>query len=202
MQVEYKPLGGKNGVAKVISGATPSTDMAEFWNGDILWSTPTDVGRLTGMYLLDTERKITEAGFRSCSTKIVPKGSILLTSRAPVGNLCITLEDTTINQGMKGIVPNEGIDAHYLLFYLMSKVKDMQADSHGNTFTELPKAKLETIMVPVVSIDEQIRLVANLKNDLLRIERIEQIVKDQVKAVTSLKPAKIREFVNQIESKS
>ena len=57
-------------------------------------------------------------------------------------------------------------------------------------------------MIPVVSIDEQIRLVSRMKNDLLHIERIEQIVKDQVKAVASLKPAKIREFVNQIESKS
>lgn len=202
MQIEYKPLGGKNGIAKVVSGATPSTDMTEFWDGDILWATPTDVGKLKGMYLTDTERKITEAGYRSCSTNIVPKGSILLTSRAPVGNLCITTKDTTINQGMKGIIPKEGIDAHYLLFFLMSKVKDMQADSHGNTFTELPKAKLETIIVPVVSLDEQIMLVSSLKSDLQCIEKLEQILQDQIKATASLKPAKLREFVNQIERKS
>lgn len=201
MHIEYRPLGGKNGVAKVLNGATPSTDMAEYWNGDILWATPTDIGKLTGMYLSDTERKITEVGYRSCSTKIIPKGSILLTSRAPVGNLCITLEDTTINQGMKGIIPNEGIDAHYLLFFLMSKVKDMQADSHGNTFTELPKAKLEKIIVPVVSYDEQIKLVTVLKRDLLRIEQLHQVLEDQVEAASSLKPAKLREFVNQIEKK-
>ena len=201
MHIEYRPLGGKNGVAKVLNGATPSTDMAEYWNGDILWATPTDIGKLTGMYLSDTERKITEVGYRSCSTKIIPKGSILLTSRAPVGNLCITLEDTTINQGMKGIIPNEGIDAHYLLFFLMSKVKDMQADSHGNTFTELPKAKLEKIIVPVVSYDEQIKLVTVLKRDLLRIEQLHQVLEDQVEAASSLKPAKLREFVSQIEKK-
>lgn len=78
MHKDFQPLGGKNGIADIVNGSTPSTDIAEYWDGDIFWATPTDMGKLSGLYLSDTARRITRAGFESCSTKLVPAGSVLL----------------------------------------------------------------------------------------------------------------------------
>ncbi|MDD2601095.1 MAG: restriction endonuclease subunit S [Kiritimatiellae bacterium] len=193
MHKDFQPLGGKNGIADIVNGSTPSTDIAEYWDGDIFWATPTDMGKLSGLYLSDTARRITRAGFESCSTKLVPAGSVLLTSRAPVGNLSITTKDVAINQGMKGIVPKSGFDAHYILFYLMSKVKEMQADSHGNTFSELPKGKLEKMLIPIVPYDEQVKIGKHLQDKYKLSAKVTSAISNQSEAIASLESAVLRE---------
>ena len=84
-------------VCEIITGSTPRTDDPTNWNGDILWATPNDMGKLTEFIIDNTERKISEKGFKSCSTKLLPPGSVLLTTRAPIGHLAINTKSICTN---------------------------------------------------------------------------------------------------------
>ena len=147
----WKKLGGKKGVANIINGSTPSTDNPEYWAGDILWATPSDLGKLNSIHIDDTERKITKAGLDSCSTTLLPVGTVLLTSRAPVGNLAITKNPICTNQGFKSFIPKEEINSLYLYFAIKKIVPAIQKQSHGNTFTEITKELVQNFENPFPS---------------------------------------------------
>ncbi|MFV9690955.1 MAG: restriction endonuclease subunit S, partial [Desulfobacteria bacterium] len=93
-------------IAKIVSGATPKTKIKEYWNGDILWATPKDLGQMHSIEISDTERKITKAGYESCSTNLLPPGSV---SRAPIGHLAINTKPMCTNQGFKSLIPKDRI---------------------------------------------------------------------------------------------
>jgi type I restriction enzyme S subunit len=102
---------------EIISGATPKTGVDKYWDGEILWATPKDISNLPGIYIEDTPRKITEAGLRSCPATILPTGSVLFSSRAPIGHVAINTRPMATNQGFKSFIPNgEKIDAKYLAY--------------------------------------------------------------------------------------
>ncbi len=105
-------------VCQVISGATPKTDRAEYWGGDIRWVTPKDLGKLKSIELTETARKITKIGHDSCSTQIIPARSVLLTSRAPIGNLAINAVPMATNQGFKSLVPGKTVLVEFLYWTL------------------------------------------------------------------------------------
>lgn len=94
---------------------------------------------------------------------------------------------------MKGIIPKSGFDAHYILFYLMSKVKEMQADSHGNTFSELPKRKLEKMLIPIVPYDEQVKIGKHLQDKYKLSAKVTSAISTQSEAIASLESAVLRE---------
>src|ERR1041385_8571741 len=90
-------------VTQITNGATPSTSEESYWNGDILWATPIDVSK--SVIITETERKITQEGYDACGTTLVPKGTVVLTTRAPIGNLSIAGKELCTNQGCKCLVP-------------------------------------------------------------------------------------------------
>lgn len=92
-------------VAEITSGATPRSAVAEYWGGDVLWATPTDLSKLDGAYLSQTQRTITGAGLASCAAPVLPAGSVLLSSRAPIGHVAINTVPMATNQGFKSLVP-------------------------------------------------------------------------------------------------
>ena len=189
-----KKLGGKHRVAEIVNGATPSTDDVSLWDGDILWATPTDIGRLNSIYISNTERKITEKGFKSCSTKIIPANSVLMTSRAPVGNLAINTVPMCTNQGFKSFIVSEELDAHYLFFYLKHIVKQIEKDSHGNTFTEISKDQVEKMEVQLPeNVSDQKRIASEIKIKLTSVEQMRQAALKQKEAVEALQGALLRE---------
>ena len=110
---EIKKLGE---ICEIFNGGTPDTKIAEFWGGKNLWITPKDMGKLDDIYVDDTGRKITDAGLKNSSAKILPINSIILSSRAPIGHLAINTKKIATNQGCKGIVPKKGL-ATLFLFY-------------------------------------------------------------------------------------
>lgn len=145
-------------IGKVISGSTPKTDVTEYWDGTIPWVTPKEISNLNSQYLNNTERKLTELGFKSCSTNMVPKGSILFTSRAPIGLVAITNIDVCTNQGFKSIVLNEDnypLYIYYLLRYNGKKLNDLGT---GTTFKELSKATFEKFEIPIPPYVDQIKI--------------------------------------------
>jgi len=145
-------------VCKVVSGSTPKRERAEYWEGTIPWVTPKEINRLTSPYLWGSEEKITEEGFNSCSTSMLPAGSVLLSSRAPIGLLAINKIPVCTNQGFKSLVPSNEVNAEYLYYVLKANVKALQALGNGATFKELAKPAVEGFEIPLPPIDDQLRI--------------------------------------------
>lgn len=103
-------------IGTVVGGATPSTKKPEnYENGTIAWITPKDLSTFTGRYIQCGERNITEIGLKSCSTQLLPKDTVLFSSRAPIGYVAIAANEVCTNQGFKSVVPNENTDPLFLL---------------------------------------------------------------------------------------
>jgi type I restriction enzyme S subunit len=165
-------------VAEIVSGATPKTGVDEYWDGDFQWATPADLSKLEGPYISETPRRLTASGIRSCATTVLPAGSVLLSSRAPIGHVAINTVPMATNQGFKSLVPGPDLDAKYLYHWLKSKTDYLQSLGNGATFKELSKKTTEQIAIPLPSLPEQHRVAAVLDHaDALRTKRRQVLTK-------------------------
>ena len=135
-------------IGTVVGGATPSTKKAEnYEGGNISWITPKDLSTFSGRYIKRGERNITETGLKSCSTQLMPKNTVLFSSRAPIGYVAIAANEVCTNQGFKSVIPNENTDAlflYYLLKYNKDKIESMGS---GTTFKEVSGNTMKNIVV-------------------------------------------------------
>ncbi len=145
-------------VCKIASGATPKTTDAKFWNGDIVWVTPTDLGQLESSRICHSARSITEAGLKSCGAEMVPVGSVVMSSRAPIGHLAIAKVSLCTNQGCKSFVPGPQVNSVYLYFMLRTSVPAIRALGCGGTFVEISKTELAKFEIRVPPLPEQIEI--------------------------------------------
>ena len=152
-------------VAKIVSGATPKTSIEENWGGDIPWLTPKDLSDNPAPYTSHGSRFLTEQGFNSCSTHMLPKGTVLLTSRAPVGYVSVAANDICTNQGFKSLVLEDGQVSEFWYYLLSANTETLLNYSGGSTFKELSKRSLEQIEFLVPPIEEQ-REIVNLMQSL------------------------------------
>jgi type I restriction enzyme S subunit len=154
----------------VVGGATPKRNVDEYWNSkDIPWITPKDISNLKQPVLEDAPEYISHIGFKSCATYLLPKGSVLLTSRAPIGNLAIAGRDMCTNQGFKCLVPNNDVDGTYLYYCMMAYSEKLKVLGNGATFKEVSKKIVEEFEIPLPPLPEQKRIAAILdKADSLR----------------------------------
>jgi type I restriction enzyme, S subunit len=130
-------------LAEIRSGGTPSTMQPDFWDGEIPWCTPTDVTALKGhKYLMETSRKISAKGLKCSSAEMIPANSIVMTSRATIGECAINKISLSTNQGFKNFVPFETLDAEFLYYLLLIKKQDFISLCGGSTFLEIGKAQL------------------------------------------------------------
>jgi type I restriction enzyme, S subunit len=130
---------------EAVGGATPDTKRADYWDGDIVWLTPTDVTRNDCLFLPDSERKITASGYESCSAKLLPPGTIFMTSRASIGYFALLDKPACTNQGFIAVVPKIDDSRNFLLFHLMDRVEEFEAVATGATFKELSKKKFKVL---------------------------------------------------------
>ncbi|SFN92687.1 restriction endonuclease subunit S [Nitrosospira briensis] len=154
-----KPLGE---VCDVINGGTPKTGVIEYWEGPHQWLTPAEMGKRSTPYVAKTERSITDAGLQNSSARLLPPQSVILSSRAPIGHLVINTSPMATNQGCKGLVPGNNLDAKYLYYYLAGIVPLLNELGTGATFKELSGGKLKEVPVPVAPLPEQHRIGAIL----------------------------------------
>jgi type I restriction enzyme S subunit len=156
-------------VARVVGGATPKSGVAEYWDGEIAWATPKDLADLDGKEIADTPRKITDRGLRSCAAEQLPPGSVLFSSRAPIGHIAINSAPMATNQGFKSFIPGPDLDASFLYWWLDANRERLQAMGNGATFKEVSKAVVERIVLPLPPLPEQRRIAAILDQaDALR----------------------------------
>lgn len=140
----------------IIGGATPPTKDESNYGGSIPWITPKDLSKYPDRYISKGERNITEKGLKCSSAKLMPAGTVLFTSRAPIGYIAIAGVSVCTNQGFKSIVPNDGADSEFL-FYLLKYNKDViESMGSGTTFKEVSGSTMKNIAVTVPeSIDDQ-----------------------------------------------
>jgi len=142
---EVKRIGD---LAEVFGGSTPRTDRSEYWEGGTHhWVTPKDLSALSVPVLLDTERKITDAGLSQISSGLLPKGTVLLSSRAPIGYLAIAEVPVAVNQGFIAMKPRPGISNLFLLRWASAAQEEIVSHANGSTFLEISKSSFRTIRV-------------------------------------------------------
>jgi len=147
---------------QLINGGTPKSGIAEYWDGDLYWITPAEMGKRLSPYVSTTQRKITELGLQNSSARMLPPHSVILSSRAPIGHLVVNTAPMAFNQGCKGLIPKSCIHYKFLYYYLYSIVEHLDSLGTGATFRELSGGKLKEVNVPVPPPPEQQRIVALL----------------------------------------
>lgn len=154
-------------LADIRSGGTPSTTRPEFWDGDVLWCTPTDITGLNGVkYLTDTSRKITELGLKSSSAGLIPPNSIVMTSRATIGECAINRVAVSTNQGFKNFVPFEHVDVDFLYYLLTMQKQRFVGLCSGSTFLEIGKTQLRGYEVRIPAAKEEQTAIASVLSDM------------------------------------
>ena len=172
----------------IVGGATPSTkDSSNYEKGTIAWITPKDLSTHTERFISFGERNITEKGLKSCSAQIMPKNSVLFTSRAPIGYVAISSNECCTNQGFKSIVPNENTDFMFLYYLLKFNKDNIENMGSGTTFKEVSGNTMKNIKVKVpANKTEQSKIAAVLSSLDDKIElnnRINDNLEQQAQAI-------------------
>ncbi|EQD44448.1 type I restriction-modification system restriction subunit, partial [mine drainage metagenome] len=136
-------------VIEVRGGNTPSTAVPEYWEGDIAWATPKDLSTLENPVLLTTERKITEEGLRQISSGLLPQGTVLLSSRAPIGYLAIAEDPVAVNQGFVAMICNGPVSNLFMYHWAVANMETIKAHANGSTFLEISKGTFKDLPIAV-----------------------------------------------------
>ncbi len=184
-------------VTSVVNGTTPDSENPYFWNGEIVWITPTDLGKLAEPYIHSSERKITKAGLESRNLTQVPPRSVVLSSRAPIGHLGIAAVGLCTNQGCKSFIPTSDIHEWFLYYALKRSVWKLQQLGSGATFAEISKTQLENFIIPLPPIEEQRRIAGVLREQMAAVEKAREAAQARLAAVKALPVAFLRQVFPQ-----
>lgn len=146
-------------IAEVIGGGTPSTTTVEYWDGDIVWLTPTEITAQDGKVVSDSIRKITDLGFRNSGAQMLPRDSVILTSRASVGYVALAGKDLCTNQGFQSLIPKQSVLAKFLMYWIQQNRPEFESRSAGSTFKEISKSNVKSIKLNLPPLPEQKRIV-------------------------------------------
>lgn len=162
-------------IGDIIGGGTPDTSNPEYWvHGRIAWITPADMG--SQKYISHGARYITEKGLASSSARLMPKGSIVFSSRAPIGYIAIAENELCTNQGCKSVRLYDGNMSEYVYFALLAMRDDIKKMGSGTTFKEISVKTFGSVMIPLPPLDEQKRIVSRLNELLPLCKALEETV--------------------------
>jgi len=151
-------------IGGIVGGGTPKTGNSEFWNdGNIPWLTPADMKFVPGKYVRNGKRFITEQGLKGSSARLMPKGTIIYSSRAPIGYIAIAENDLATNQGFKSLVPFEISINQYMYYCLISRTNEIVSRASGTTFKEISGSEFGLTIVPLPPLEEQKRIVERIE---------------------------------------
>ena len=155
----------------IVNGGTPNAGEAN-WDGSMVWLTPDDLGRNSAMWIDAGRRNITESGLRDSSARLTPAGSIVLSTRAPIGHLAVTAVPAATNQGCRTLVPSSSLDSRFMYYTLVSSRPVLQSLGKGSTFMELPKGDLGSHPIPLPPLPEQIAIASFLDRRTVDIDAL------------------------------
>ncbi len=155
---------------QVVGGSTPKSEQQEFWDGEITWVTPSDLSKLDSIFIAESQRKITSSGLASCGAQLVPKGSIVLSTRAPIGSVAIAQRELCTNQGCKSLVPNSQTDSSFFGHLFAVSSVELNNRGKGTTFLELSGDELAAFRLPIPSLTTQRAIAAHLDRETVRLD--------------------------------
>lgn len=170
-------------VGEIVAGSTPSTNDSENWDGDVNWVTPAELGKQ--LFYGSTQRKLTQKGSRGLT--LMPVGTVLLSSRAPIGKLAITTESMCCNQGFKNVICNDCINNIFLYHYLLYTMEKVQALGVGATFKEVSKKAISGYMTILPPLPLQQAFAEKVET----IEQHKELINQSIKDVQTLFDAKM-----------
>lgn len=157
-------------IATIVGGGTPKTSVASYFGGDIPWITPADLSGYTKKYIANGERNITSSGLENSGARLMPAGTVLFSSRAPIGYVAIASRPVATNQGFKSFVLKNGLLPDYV-YYWLQRAKDFALKlASGTTFLEISGKKTAEIPIPIPPLNEQFRIVAEIEEQLNHLE--------------------------------
>lgn len=178
--------------AQIFNGATPKSEVTDFWDGDISWITPADLGKDKSPYIMSGARSITAAGYKSCGTNLVPRDSVILSSRAPIGTLGIAAQELCTNQGCKSLVTGKKLDSKFLFYVLLSSSTQLNLLGRGTTFLEISADELGSYKISFPPTIDQRTIATFLDHETAKIdaliekqERLIELLKEKRQAVIS-----------------
>lgn len=179
---------------RIAGGSTPKSDEPRYWGGDVVWVTPKDVSKTNS--LNGSLRTITREGLRSCSTTLVPSGSIVITSRAPVGNVAIAGVELCTNQGCKAIVPATEVMITDYLFLLLLRMKErLQVLANGTTFAEIGTSVLANEFVPLPPVSEQVTICRWIEDECSPVNEAIARAEEEIKLIREYRDRQIADVV-------
>ena len=176
---------------KVINGATPSGSNQNFWDGDIAWITPADMPSFG--YVDSGKRYITLRGYNSCGTSIVPAGSIIISSRAPIGKVCLSTKALCTNQGCKSLVCCQ--DNRFCFYFMIAAQEEMGVLGCGTTFMELSTTALENMGIVLPSLSEQKAIAEFLDKKCGEVDALIADIQQEIETLEQYKRSVITEAV-------
>lgn len=166
-------------ITSIIGGGTPSSKINEYYdNGDIAWITPSDLSNYNNMYISKGKKMITKLGLMKSSAKLLPKGTVCLSSRAPIGYVVIAKNELSTNQGFKSFLPSKVFKSEYLYWYLKSIKHILEAKASGTTFLELSAKKAGEVEIPLPPISEQQRIVNRIESLFAKLDRAKELIEN------------------------
>ena len=180
-------------VGRIIGGGTPKTTNVEYWGNEILWFTPTEI---KNKYIFDSKRKISKLGLKKSSARLLPKNTLLLTTRATIGDIGISQKECTTNQGFQSIIVNDKNYYEYLYYWLLKNKKELLKRANGSTFIEISKKDIEKIPFKKPPLQEQQKIaevlsMADKEIELLKKE-LEELKKQKKGLMQRLLTADVR----------
>ncbi|OOB78996.1 MAG: hypothetical protein BEN18_05455 [Epulopiscium sp. Nuni2H_MBin001] len=159
-------------VTTVVGGGTPSTTIKEYYeNGDIPWVSPSDLSCYNDIYISRGKKHITKLGLAKSSAKLLPKNTIMLSSRAPIGYVVIASNELCTNQGFKSFLPSSAYIPHYLYWYLKNNKQLLESYASGTTFLELSAKKAGLVEFPLAPLKEQTRIVNRIESLFAKLDK-------------------------------
>ena len=174
-------------IAEIIGGGTPSTNNEEYWNGDVVWLTPSEISK---KFIGESKRTISELGVQKSSAKKLPVGTILFTSRATIGEVAIAIAEVTTNQGFQSFIVKENTLNEFLYYWLVNNKKSFIERASGSTFLEISKSKIQPMEILLPCIEEQTKIA----NFLSAIDQKIEVAAQQIEQAKTWKKGLLQQM--------
>lgn len=179
-------------IGEIISGGTPSTKQADNFGGDIAWITPADLSNHNDKFISQGKRNISEKGLKNSSARLVPKGTILFSSRAPIGYVAIASNQLCTNQGFKNLIPNKNVSSEFVYYYLLNSKNLAESYASGTTFKEISAKSFSKLPIPLPPLEIQKQIVKLLEKHLQHADKTGKFIESALNKAKQLKQSLLK----------